>query len=71
MARLINPATERMIDAIMNGHFFPRKSKFVFLNNSIRHCLPNLAGPADVHPLLLDMTPPSGILFPFFRCLKP
>jgi hypothetical protein len=25
----------------MNGHFFPRKSKFVFRNNSISHCLPN------------------------------
>jgi hypothetical protein len=30
----------------MNGHFHPRKSKFVFRNISISHCLPNLAGPA-------------------------
>ena len=27
---------------MMNGHFFPRKSKFVFLNNSIDHCPPAL-----------------------------
>src|ERR1039458_7580022 len=32
---LVMPATERISEAMMKGHFFPRKSKSVFLNNSI------------------------------------
>src|SRR6266542_6836124 len=36
MAMLINPAAVSTREAMMNGHFLPRKSKFVFLNNSIR-----------------------------------
>src|SRR6266536_4353674 len=36
MAILISPAAVSTREAMMNGHFLPRKSKFVFLNNSIR-----------------------------------
>jgi hypothetical protein len=35
MAILASPATVKMSDAPINGHFLPRKSNFVFLNNSI------------------------------------
>ena len=35
---LANPATVSTSEATMNGHFLPRKSKFVFLNNSIEPC---------------------------------
>ena len=32
---LINPAADNTSDKPMKGHFLPRKSKLVFLNNSI------------------------------------
>src|SRR5438874_13586309 len=35
---LPNPATVNTSEAIIKGHFLPRKSKFVFLNNSIETC---------------------------------
>ena len=36
----MNPAAVTTSDAVMNGHFHFRKSKFVFLNNSIEPVLP-------------------------------
>src|SRR5512133_3570391 len=38
IAILAKPATVNTSEAIMKGHFLPRKSKFVFLNNSIETC---------------------------------
>src|ERR1035437_9666951 len=35
---LVMPATERISEAMIKGHFFPRKSKSVFLNNCIEPC---------------------------------
>jgi hypothetical protein len=36
----MNPAAVTTSDAVMNGHFHLKKSKFVFLNNSIEPVLP-------------------------------
>src|SRR3954468_22673651 len=38
IAMLMKPATVNTSEAIIKGHFLPRKSKFVFLNNSIEPC---------------------------------
>ncbi len=38
IAMLMNPAAVNTSEAMINGHFLPRKSKFVFLNNSIELC---------------------------------
>src|ERR1700683_304345 len=63
IARLPRPNTVRINEAIMNGHFFPRKSKLVFLNNSIDHCPPNAPGrtvPRVMTPLVTKRFPDSG-----------
>ena len=55
--KLTKPAAVNTSEAMMKGHLYPRKSKFVFLNNSIYHC-PPVFGPngaivADTAPYLL------------------
>jgi hypothetical protein len=35
MAKLTIPAAVRISEAMMKGHFLPRKSKFVFLKSSM------------------------------------
>ena len=47
--RLTIPATDSTKEAMMNGHLYRRKSKFVCLNNSIDHC-PPVTGPNRATP---------------------
>src|SRR4029079_10143986 len=55
---LINPATVNKSETPMNGHFLPRKSKLVFLNNSIE---PVTAGLECQTPACIQKFPPIPI----------
>src|SRR5579862_3127433 len=56
MPILINPATDKASDSPMKGHFLPRKSKLVFLNNSIE---PVTAGLECQTPACIQKFPPN------------
>src|SRR6185369_7057354 len=56
---LINPAADNTSDKPMKGHFLPRKSKLVFLNNSIE---PVTAGLECQTPARRQKFPPA--IFP-------
>ena len=58
-AILIHPAAVNTSDKPMNGHFLPRKSKLVFLNNSIE---PVTAGLEYQTPACIQKFPPLHIL---------
>src|SRR3954462_9191690 len=58
---LANPATVSTSEAIMNGHFLPRKSKFVFLNNSIEPCRTGSVDKLDSGPLPFVPLPARGL----------
>ena len=53
---LINPAADNTSDKPMKGHFLPRKSKLVFLNNSIE---PVTAGLECQTPACRQKFPPA------------
>src|ERR1700733_10333166 len=57
-AILINPAADSTSDNPMKGHFLPRKSKLVFLNNSIE---PVTAGLECQTPACIQKFPPIPI----------
>src|SRR3989442_7121121 len=58
-ARLTKPATVSTSDAMMNGHFLPRKSKFVFLNNSIAQPLQGHTSAYEIRHQLRESCSPT------------
>ena len=62
--RLINPAAVSTSEAIIKGHFLPRKSKFVFLNISIK-----AASPAKAYERQYGATSGEGTTNAFIETL--